>query len=1045
MSKSKKKKFYEYDSSGSEYSEVEIPTIYTDKSIDVVKELINIEKQKEYLKNSQSTRLQDQYKHQILQSETKIAVGDVGIGVNTYLHYFGSLVYRSQDKEYKELKKLEIKKSSYSKQSNKHHVSTESVKHNAPLFKTIFREDSVAGIHDYIATKTYKVLSIKDVIISQRLIDKSLKLELKNLIQNKEQINNPHIFTTSFKFNNFSTYNTSHKLANSKKPFVVEKPEAYRQDLIESLNSYDSDNDKTPTIRKSWEKIASFKDINTQLKKLFKSRNVEEEHIEKIKEIVSLLFITESSRNPTTFIMAPIFLELLAGKQITIQDNIKEFPMSMKGAVNASRILTQKYKEFKFTFDYLVSTGDAQELIKKENMLFIKWLKYKQIGSNCEQWNHALIELIKDWYDIDLSNLIKIKIKELKNYVDSSKNVLSSKVFSKSDIKDSHKEIKDSSKYIDDFVLLQVNQKDVINAINSIDTILRNELIPKTANEIDDWNQGQYTDTMQQILLRSYNSKCLIYEKINTVEINTIAEIVGYIIKKPDFCKITGTLEEKIKAIRNLFMKKYPFLKDDLENLQESTFNGLDKKNIKDLISNFPVKYKIGYIKYPNYIKQLNHDKYDCVYKLKKQVYDSFKNEFLSDKIDDFLTSGSNITHMIIPININNNHWTAFIIEKTTKKISYIDTLGHQIYIDTPQCEILSEICTALKVPLEYMQIFKNKVQFDGYNCGPFMIEAVSRIIKNQSLSDFENIKNEDHSIELGDRLRTVHNSLLNNEDVRLATKSHILLIQDNENKVDACDQVLKLIAKLTNEEKRKILQTLEKDSSLKGSNTQEETNIDWINSYFGKYTLDGLNNILDLRLKDLKLKDIKILQSIFIDQDYNNISNILTQISLSTEQTILVPLNLFNKHAVGLVFEKSKDDTIQVKYLDSLNKEIPKELKQLIVDYLNTKVNFQKIITEQQKYANCGAEVIENFILYLTGKRISQEKAIELHSKLVENALLNIDSFGVHLLFEEPSNNCYSCAGYLEQMHHDNHQFYNFDYENHHPALLGQDHNDTI
>lgn len=119
---------------------------------------------------------------------------------------------------------------------------------------------------------------------------------------------------------------------------------------------------------------------------------------------------------------------------------------------------------------------------------------------------------------------------------------------------------------------------------------------------------------------------------------------------------------------------------------------------------------------------------------------------------------------------------------------------------------------------------------------------------------------------------------------------------------------------------------------SLKGSGEfGEEKDIGYINSYFGKYTLDALDYILHFRINDLQLKDVKILQSIFIEQDYNNISNILAQISTTTEQTTLVPLNLFNKHAVGLIFQKDQANNIViVKYIDSLNKEIPQELKQL-------------------------------------------------------------------------------------------------------------------
>ncbi len=44
---------------------------------------------------------------------------------------------------------------------------------------------------------------------------------------------------------------------------------------------------------------------------------------------------------------------------------------------------------------------------------------------------------------------------------------------------------------------------------------------------------------------------------------------------------------------------------------------------------------------------------------------------------------------------------------------------------------------------------------------------------------------------------------------------------------------------------------------------------------------------------------------------------------------------------------------------------------------------------------------MIENFILYLTGTRVLEKKAIELHSKLVENDLLGNKIIGIHRLYD--------------------------------------------
>ncbi len=115
----------------------------------------------------------------------------------------------------------------------------------------------------------------------------------------------------------------------------------------------------------------------------------------------------------------------------------------------------------------------------------------------------------------------------------------------------------------------------------------------------------------------------------------------------------------------------------------------------------------------------------------------------------------------------------------------------------------------------------------------------------------------------------------------------------------------------------------------------------------------------------------------------------------------MLVALNLYNKHAVGIIFERTDNNSFQIKYIDPMNKAISTELIQIIKNIL-ANAEIKQISVELQKYANCGAEVIENFILYLTGTRVSQEKAIELHSKLVENKLLGNNQSNIHCLFKE-------------------------------------------
>lgn len=57
----------------------------------------------------------------------------------------------------------------------------------------------------------------------------------------------------------------------------------------------------------------------------------------------------------------------------------------------------------------------------------------------------------------------------------------------------------------------------------------------------------------------------------------------------------------------------------------------------------------------------------------------------------------------------------------------------------------------------------------------------------------------------------------------------------------------------------------------------------------------------------------------------------------------------------------------------------------------LAIKLMVKHLKVEQQQYSNCGPEVVENFMLYLTGERLSQEEAVPYHSELLERELLDV------------------------------------------------------
>ncbi|UCM86433.1 MAG: hypothetical protein LF885_07155 (plasmid) [Rickettsia endosymbiont of Culicoides impunctatus] len=174
---------------------------------------------------------------------------------------------------------------------------------------------------------------------------------------------------------------------------------------------------------------------------------------------------------------------------------------------------------------------------------------------------------------------------------------------------------------------------------------------------------------------------------------------------------------------------------------------------------------------------------------------------------------------------------------------------------------------------------------------------------------------------------------------------------------------------------------------SLSGSNLKQFADITWIDSYFSKYTLDAIESILELRINNLGLKEVKIARGYIFQKNYNNLQEMIYHLTDTKSGIILAPLNLYNKHAVGIMGVKEQDNGLRLYYIDPSNETIPDRFKQIFID---NGLQIEQLPTEQQKYANCGPEVIENFILYLTGERLSQEESIVCHSKLIEQKLVS-------------------------------------------------------
>lgn len=181
----------------------------------------------------------------------------------------------------------------------------------------------------------------------------------------------------------------------------------------------------------------------------------------------------------------------------------------------------------------------------------------------------------------------------------------------------------------------------------------------------------------------------------------------------------------------------------------------------------------------------------------------------------------------------------------------------------------------------------------------------------------------------------------------------------------------------------------------------------------WNKYYLDGMKTILELRIKDLPVstrEKVVILTDLEyqLTQDSTGVNQILNNpllLNLKTNTIVLIPYNIYNKHWVGLIITKDHNDSYQIKYLDSEVTSIPVQLIEdlkLVSNNLDIQINISQGNVEQQKYNNCGPEVVENFIQALTSSRLPQEQAVIYHSKLVENDLvtdLYLDDVSIEVL----------------------------------------------
>jgi hypothetical protein len=173
-------------------------------------------------------------------------------------------------------------------------------------------------------------------------------------------------------------------------------------------------------------------------------------------------------------------------------------------------------------------------------------------------------------------------------------------------------------------------------------------------------------------------------------------------------------------------------------------------------------------------------------------------------------------------------------------------------------------------------------------------------------------------------------------------------------------------------------------------------------NSYHEYYN-SGIDQVLKLRLAGIT-NAVVLKPQYFGEELGNTVSRLAYDVSYilsgGTVQTVLVPVNLYNKHWLGLLF-RNLGTIVEVTYMEPWQATMLPGLRSWLDDSLSLngyKSKLEQARLQQQSYNNCGYEVIENFVYYLTGARATQEGARYVQSLLVENSLLDPMEYGLKI-----------------------------------------------
>lgn len=178
----------------------------------------------------------------------------------------------------------------------------------------------------------------------------------------------------------------------------------------------------------------------------------------------------------------------------------------------------------------------------------------------------------------------------------------------------------------------------------------------------------------------------------------------------------------------------------------------------------------------------------------------------------------------------------------------------------------------------------------------------------------------------------------------------------------------------------------------IKGKGLISHSGESYYDSHWYEYTKEAMDEVLKLRLESVKSttdQEVKILSPSYVF-DGSNASKLCNEISeefhsLTNGGSIIIPLNLYGKHWVGIAIDQTEQG-VKIEYLDSENSPMPDMLKSQLEKILKVAVNETHVTP--QHYDNCGLETIENLVSHVCGYRPDEDSVIAIHSILMGDML---------------------------------------------------------